>query len=502
MMTVRAAVGRSAALARHVMGAATPLVAARLASALLTFGLPLVLARVMTPAGYGSYKQFFLVGLTVLYVMQLGISQSLYYFLPRKDDAARAAFLPQSSITLAGIGVVSGAILYALAPHIGGLVGDGTLITLRVPLACYAMLMLASSPLEPALTSSGRITGSAICLVVTDAVRALALVVAATRFPGAALFWAAVMVAALRVVALWTLMLARILPAARPTVASWRRQLAYALPFGGAMVLYIAQRYCSQYVVASRFDTATFALFTVAAFHMPILTIVFTSASEVLMVRMGQSMPIDRRQTLREWQDTVGKLATVLFPVAVGSWLVGGAFIPILFTDRYAAAIPLFVLTTCEIPVWIYPCDALLRTANDTRFMFWFNGIRVIMTISLVLVGIRLFALGGAIIGAVASETIARVVFLARGRHFIGASWREILHADAVARTALVCVGAYLPARAAGMISDGFGGRVVLPAMVFAVCYLSIFARWTRRFGGTRAPADLTTAAADAPRWH
>jgi hypothetical protein len=74
------------------------------------------------------------------------------------------------------------------------------------------------------------------------------------------------------------------------------------------------------------------------------------------------------------------------------------------------------ILTTFEIPIWIYPCDALLRTANDTRFMFLFNGIRVVMTIGLVLVGIRLFALGGAIIGAVASETITRVVFTNRER--------------------------------------------------------------------------------------
>jgi O-antigen/teichoic acid export membrane protein len=481
---------------RRLLGASTPLVLARLTSALLTFGLPLLLARVLTPAAYGTYKQFFLVALTVLYVMQLGIAQSLYYFLPRRDDAARAAYLPQSSLTLLAIGIVSGVVLWALAPSIAAVVGDGALGELRLPLALYAALMLASSPLEPALTASGRITGSALCLVLTDAVRALALTVAATHLPPPALFWAAVVVALLRTAGLWALMMARVVPAARPSLAAWRRQLAYAVPFGGAMVLYIAQRYCAQYVVSARFDTATFALFTVAAFHLPILTIVFTSVSEVLMVRMSQSMPVDPRRALQEWQEAVAKLAAVLFPVACGAWLVGGAVLPLLFTWRYAAAVPLFLLATCEIPIWIYPCDALLRTANDTRFMFALNALRVVVTIAFVLGGIALFSLAGAIVGALASETLARAAFLTRGRRFLGASWRELLHADAIRRTAGACALAYAPARAVAALPGGFAARVALPSLVFGAIYLALMVRLARvRAPGAPAPAPLPAPA-------
>ena len=162
-----------------------------------------------------------------------------------------------------------------------------------------------------------------------------------------------------------------------------------------------------------------------------------------------------------------------------GAWLIGGAVLPALFTARYAAAIPLFFITTCEIPIWIYPCDALLRTADDTRFIFAFNAVRIVITVALVFGGIRLFGIGGAIGGSIASETFARLVFLARGRRFLHATWREILHADAVGRTALVCAAAYVPARAAALVASGVAGHIAIPAFVFSAIYLGLASRST-----------------------
>ena len=482
-------------LAGRALGAATPLVLARLLSAVLTVCLPLVLARKLSPSAYGTFKQFFLVALTALSIMQLGMSQSLYYFLPRRDDRDRASFLTQTAILLAAVGAVSAVVLYATAPRIGAVVGDGSLVGLRLPLALYAALMLASCALEPALTATGRITASAVALVATDAVRAVALLVAVTCFSPAALFWAAVLVAAVRVAALWLLVLTGVLPAQRPSLRAWRRQLVYALPFGGAMIFYIAQRYCAQYLVAARFDTATFALFTIAAFHLPILTIVFTSTSEVLMVQMARSMPTEPRRALAEWQDAVGKLAFILFPVACVSWLVAGTLVPLLFTSRYAGAVPLFILTTFEIPIWIVPTDALLRTGNDTRFLFSFNIARIFITVGLVLVGMRFFAMGGAIVGTIASEAIARAVFLARGRRFLAATWREVLHLDAIGTIAAACAIASAAAWASSRLFERPIARVCLPAMLFVGAYLATMAIAGRKHVQLARPRPLGSAA-------
>jgi O-antigen/teichoic acid export membrane protein len=65
---------------------AGPLVLARFASAVVTTVVPLVLARAMAIEEYGTYKQLFLVGVTLTSILAFGIPQSLYYFLPRTEQ--------------------------------------------------------------------------------------------------------------------------------------------------------------------------------------------------------------------------------------------------------------------------------------------------------------------------------------------------------------------------------------------------------------------------------
>ena len=47
----------------------------RFASAALTFGLPLILVRLLDPHSFGTYKQFFLIAQTLVLVGQLGLTQ-------------------------------------------------------------------------------------------------------------------------------------------------------------------------------------------------------------------------------------------------------------------------------------------------------------------------------------------------------------------------------------------------------------------------------------------
>jgi len=470
-------------LVAGALGASSPLVLARLLSAVLTFGLPLALVRLLSPSAFGAYKQFFLVVTTVLLVGQLGLTQSLYYFLPR-GGRDRGSWLAQVLLLLWPLAALVGVALHALAPKLAGP---------PLPLALCAALMLAASPLEAALTSDGRIGAAAVSYVLNDALRAAALV-AAARWGGSpqAIFRAAAAVAALRLTALVILLQRRVLPVAAPARARLREQLRFALPFAGASLLYVGQRYCAQYVVSARFDAATFALFTVAAFHLPVVDIVFTPITEVMMVQLGRTLGRDDAAARASFADAAGKLASILFPAACGAWLLGPVVLPLLFTERYAGAVPLFLLATLEIPIWILPVDALLRAAGDTRFLFGLNAARVVITTALVLLGIRLAGLGGALVGGIASETLARAIMLLRGRRFLGAALRETLDWARLLRAALAAALACAPAWAVRLVAP-VGARLVVASIVvygavYGAAYLGLGARFTRRPRPDAAP--------------
>ena len=67
-----------------------------------------------------------------------------------------------------------------------------------------------------------------------------------------------------------------------------RAQLAYALPFGAALAVSVPQHSFHQWVVSAQFDPALFAIYTVGCFQLPIVDLLYTPTSEVLMVHVGE----------------------------------------------------------------------------------------------------------------------------------------------------------------------------------------------------------------------
>jgi O-antigen/teichoic acid export membrane protein len=299
----------------------------------------------------------------------------------------------------------------------------------------------------------------------------------------AGLFWAAAGTSAARVAALFFIVGSKTVPFAWPHLGLFKKQLAYALPFAGYSYLYVGQRYFSQYAVSSSFDAATFALFAVASFHMPVVDIVFTPLSDVMIFQIGKAQHAgDTRGMWTAWNDTVQKLASLLFPAAACAWLFGPTVLPLLFTHKYEGSVPLFLLATAEIPLWILPLDALLRAAGDTRFLFAFNAARIAVTAVLVLAGIHFFGLQGAIGGGIVSEALARVAMMARGRRFLDVGWSHMLDWGGLGRTTAAAALACVPAYAVRLLGLHGVVGVLAAGAVYGATYLGLTFALARLF--------------------
>jgi O-antigen/teichoic acid export membrane protein len=111
--------------------------------------------------------------------------------------------------------------------------------------------------------------------------------------------------------------------------------------------------------------------------------------------------------------------------------------VPLLFTSTYLAAVPLFLLATMEIPLWVLPVDALLRAQGATRFLLWFSAVRIVVAAVLVLGGIHFFGLAGAIGGSIATEAFSRVCMITRGCRHLGVRVRAVFDAGMLVRIAI-----------------------------------------------------------------
>jgi O-antigen/teichoic acid export membrane protein len=475
----------SAAVSASFLGKAGPLVLAKAVTALLTLSIPLALARTMDLGEYGTYKQLFLVLMTLYYVLPFGMAQALYFFVPRAED--KRPYFGQTLLFLTFAGGVAALVLGAASEPLARYFHNPELVHYRWTQAVYLVCMMASFTLEISLITQGRTKQAALAYLVSDAVRALAMVVPVLLGYGLRGMMVAVAAfAALRYVAAWVL----VLRSGRG--ALWDRrmlkeQFLYAAPFGAAMLLGIPQQYAHQFAVSSLTTPEAFAIYAVACFQLPVVDLLYTPISEVLMVRLGE---LDREGRVHEgvgmFRESVAKLSLAFFPLAAFLCAAAPEFIEALFGARFLDAVPLFRVSVLGVVLSILPVDGVLRARRETGHIF--NGylVKALVTVPLVYFGVKGLGMMGGILSWVAAEAVGKAVLLARVPRALSSpghpvGLRALLPARELgqALVAAAAAGLAIPlVRALPLpltLPEGLLGRALplaTAALVFAVGYL------------------------------
>ena len=478
-------------------GPALWLVAGRTVGFVATFAVPLVLVRLFDPATFGTYKQLFLVYGTLFGLAQLGVAESLYFFVPgRPADAGRHA--ANALITLGAAGVACTAALAVAAPAIARSLTNPDLAATLPLVGVFLALMLTSALFEIVLVARGRYRSAAWTYALSDVARAGFLLVPALLLDGLrGLLLGAVAFAALRVaVMVWALVRGLDL-ALRPSLSMWRAQWAYTLPFALAVGLEVLQANLHNYVVAARFDPAIFAVYAVGCLQVPLVDVLTTSSANVMMVAMAGDGADRAGGALALWHDTTRRLALVIFPLVVFLVVMAPEVITVLFTRQYLASVPVFQLWTCTL-VLAVPCvDAVLRARAQTRFLLVLNVLRLAMVIALIGWCLRRFGLPGAALAMLAATAAARAIAIGRIARVLGARASRVLPWRALAVTAACALAAAVPA-----VWLARELRVPpLPALACAgAIYVAVYAVLCLRLVGGAPAAPVVPALQNAAR--
>lgn len=397
---------------------ARPLVIARVFCAAITFLIPLTLARLLDLEEYGTFKQFFLLSHTVYFALAMGIPQSLYYFLPRAQRQDRRAWLGQTQSYLLAAGIFSTAALYAATPLMQW-VGGEQLLAMRLPLALYCGLLLGGGALEPGLTAQGKTTRAALTYVGSDSLKMASYVLPALLGYGlSGVLWGAASYALLRTLTSWVVLVA---PHPGPIMRRdfVMRQIKYALPFGGAMLLAMPQQQLHQYVVSVTSSPAVFAIYSVGCFNLPVVDLLYTPTTELLMYQIGEE---ERRGGRAEaaaalFRDAVSKLSYAFLPIAAGLFVIAPQFLTLLYTEKFIAATPIMRVALGIVVLACLPVEGVLRAKDRTRSLFWIYVGKVVVSVPLILSLASWLGPIGAMIGFVLTEAATKLVLLAASAH-------------------------------------------------------------------------------------
>lgn len=461
---------------RGTMRAAAVLMVGRTAGFAIAFAIPLVLVRVLDQRAFGTYKYLFMVA-TTLNVLQLGMAESLYYFVPRRAQAPGPVLL-HAVLTLAAIGAAIVGAMTAGREPIAAMLGERAIARYLPLLSVFVGLSLVALPLEIVMVSRKTYRGAAATYAASDLARA-ALLIGPALATGrlSAVLWGAVIFAAARVAAL-TVYLARTVGAALSFEAEqWRAQVAYACPFAVAVIIETLQVNLHQYIVWAKFDPATFAIYAAGCLQIPLVDVLTTSVGNVMMVRMVDDVGRPAA-ALALWHQAVDRLAFWLWPLTAALVITAHDVIVLLFTGRYAASVPIFMVSTFAIALAAFQVDSVLRVYAQTRFLIVMNLIRLAVVVAGISWAISTFSLIGAIGITVIGMAVAKAVALWRMTAIFGVSMREVLPWRGLGRTlALVAVTsgiviAIRPAVAAVEASPLRHGAAL--AVIYGAIYVSI----------------------------
>ena len=385
-----------------------------------TFFVPVVLARILSQAEFGTYKQLFLLYGTLYYIAQLGMAESLFYFLPSASrQAGRYVANAMLFLTVTGLGCRDSAArgrasTRRVAEQSGA--GDATSPGSGRSWADAGVERARDRDGRPRALSAGvdllrrlRSAPRAVSSCCRRSCFAGSTCCSSARSPSRPCGWSATLV-----------YLARTFAGGSPaqTRARSRRQLRYTLPFGLATVLEICQANLHLYAVSYYVDAATFAIYAVGCLQIPVVDLVATSAGNVMMVRMAEGAARGRPGPRTAWRSGARPSRHLALGAGAGGraccWSRLTRSSSLLFTDQYAAAVPIFMIWSLAILPAIFMTDAALRVYAQTRFLVVLNAIRLGVIAVLILWSMSTFGLAGAVMLTLVAAVLTKVLALMR----------------------------------------------------------------------------------------
>jgi O-antigen/teichoic acid export membrane protein len=443
------------------------LASARLLNQALALLSPLLLVRLLEIAEYGRYRQFMATAMFITSLAGFALAANLNYLIARSPER-QAVDISNTCLLMLGVSIISALIVvftrqWIVPPEIGNV---------WLLLAVYVFLFLNLEVLVSYWLAHGR---SAPVMLYTLAVtlwRLLTLL--------AATFWLrdvemifVTLVCAEAVKNLWIYVWLR---RQRLLVFRWdrdamREQIRLVAPLGAGSVLYKLNDF-GKVVVGNQMGPVPLAIYTTAAYQVPLVNIVQGALADVIFPDMVKRARRDPTQGLLLWK----RAQVLIFAVICPAWALltywAEPVVRVLFTEAYVAAVPFFQVFLLLMLRQCFQFSTPLRSVADNASFAQANLVALFINAGLIILLMPRYGLWGPTLGLVIGQFSSSIQLgmrmLKRFKMPLSelCQWSKIglaLLASLVGVAAMHVTRTYLPATAAAMLAS---------VAVFAIVYL------------------------------
>lgn len=366
------------------------------------FAMPILLVRLLSVEDFGHYRFFWLVVMTMMTAAPLGMTRGLFYFLPRLAGPLRGGYIGNVFVFL----LCSGAICAVLVAPWNNLILDklhGGVATGAI-LSTFIFLWVVASLLDTLPGAEQDFEIQAKILIALSAVRFFSVAFAAAVTRSVEVVFLVLLVFALTKVVMLMWYIRRrhgrwFLAVHKPKFVE---QLHYSVPLGIDGGLYGLRGYSEQWVVATLFKPAQFAVFSVAAYVQPLVEIVRGSVSNVLLPKMSK-MHADGDIRGIVSLNNKGNVASamVIFPMLAFLFAFANEVTRFLFTEAFrdaTAIMQVYIVGMARLAVEV---TTVLTVLSQGRYLVKISTLMLLVSVLCSFWGAQWIGLVGAALGSV-----------------------------------------------------------------------------------------------------
>ncbi len=363
------------------------LLTAKIIGFAFSFALPLLIVRHLSQAEVGHYREAFLIITNAVIILPLGFSMSAYYFLAREKERRGPAILNILLFNFVAGGLAC-LFLFLFPQSIGSIFRSQELTELAPMIGVVIWIWIFATFLETVAIANQEARAATAFIILSQLSKTLLMGAAVLTFATVESFiYAGMIQGTLQTLILFGYLLSRFPGFWRGfSFAFFREQMVYAVPFGLAGILWMAQNDIHNYFAGYKLTSAEFAVYAYGCFEVPLIAMLSESVTSVLIPRMNELQQAGRRdEMIRLTARAMQKLAFFYFPIYVFLFITAHTFIITLFTQNYAASSSVFVINLTMLPFAILITDPIVRSYKELGRLFLLTRFFVLTTLVAVL---------------------------------------------------------------------------------------------------------------------
>lgn len=358
-----------------------------------------VMARILLKEDLAAYRQTFLAYATAAPIINLGVSQGIFYFLPTEKTRARGRVLDGLALT-AGTGIV-----FALFIAAGGnnllaqRFSNPKVAQLLLWMIPYAIITTPSSLFESVLVSRDMPARSAIFSSFRQFVIGASTIIPLVLWLNVESAFAGNIAASLlmAIISMWIMIQSVPSDSTWPSIAGVRELAAFSIPLGLAGMFGSLSVQLDKIIVSVMCMPDEFAVYTVGAFQIPLIGVVTGSITAVALTEMRKQVEDgNARESVQLFKQICAKSSLIILPAMAYLMINADHLIQYLFSVEYAASANTFRAYLLLLPARTVVFGAIIVALGRSRFILWRSSIGLLLNCVLSVVLVSNFGYMGA----------------------------------------------------------------------------------------------------------